>query len=149
MAFSDSDSPLSSPPPSEDEAPISRHVDVKPPPTKRQKSKKPSTTTTKIKLKAPAASPRSPSPQPKKKWKEEPPHVPTLADSHELAIIVMFRSRFADAFKGVPNLGCQDIERGIVDSTPSEQVEQLLCALVSLCLNRKKPVEYVVTSCVF
>jgi hypothetical protein len=72
--------------------------------------------------------------------------VPTLADSRELAIIVMFRSRFADAFKGVPNLGCQDIERGIVDSTPSEQVEQLLCALVSLCLNRKKPVEYVVTS---
>jgi hypothetical protein len=147
MTFSDSDSPLSSPPPSEDEAPISRHADVKPPPAKRQKSKKPSTTTTtKIKLKAPAAPPRSPSPQPKKKWKEEPPHVPTLADSRELAIIVMFRSRFADAFKGVPNLGCQDIERGIVDSTPSEQVEQLLCALVSLCLNRKKPVEYVVTS---
>jgi len=67
--------------------------------------------------------------------------VSTLADSPELAFIVMFRSRFADAFKGAPNLGCQDIERGIVDSTPSEQVEQLLCRLISLVLNRKKPVE--------
>ena len=84
---------------------------------------------------------RKASTPPRKAKKKEPPHVPTLADSPELAFIVMFRSRFADAFKGVPNLGCQDIERGIVDSTPSEQVEQLLCKLLSLVLNRKKPVE--------
>jgi hypothetical protein len=151
MTYSDSDSPLSSPPESADEAPISHHTDVKTS-AKRQK-KKPvpttttTTTTTKIKLKA--APPRSPSPPPKKRWKQEPPHEYTLADSPELAFIVMFRSRFSDAFKGVPNLGCQDLERGIVDSTPSEQVEQLLCGLVSLCLNRKKPVEYVVTSACF
>lgn len=56
-------------------------------------------------------------------------------------MIVMFRSRFSDAFRGVPNLGCQDIERGIVDSTPSEGVELLLCRLVGLVLNRKKAVE--------
>lgn len=163
MTYSDSDSPLSSPPESADEAPpVPRHVTVKPAATtKRQKAtaaataatatknkKKrappapappPTTTITKIKLKAPAP---SPSPPPKRRRKE-PPHVYTLADSPELAFIVMFRSRFSDAFKGVPNLGCQDIERGIVDSTPSEQVEQLLCRLVGLVLNRKKPVEYV------
>ncbi|CUS10957.1 unnamed protein product [Tuber aestivum] len=84
---------------------------------------------------------RKASTPPRKVRKKEPPHVPTLADSPELAFIVMFRSRFSDAFKGVPNLGCQDIERGIVDSTPSEQIEQLLCKLLSLVLNRKKPVE--------
>ncbi|KAI5854613.1 hypothetical protein BZA05DRAFT_350503, partial [Tricharina praecox] len=161
MSYSDSDSPLSSPPESADEAPApkTRHIDVNR--TKRQvnadaattstskkaaapkKKKKPTPAPpapTKIKLKAPAPPPRSPSPPPKKR-KKEPPHVYTLADSPELAFIVMFRSRFADAFKGVPNLGCQDIERGIVDSTPSEQVEQLLCRIISLVLNRKKPVE--------
>ncbi|KAA8910917.1 hypothetical protein FN846DRAFT_769636, partial [Sphaerosporella brunnea] len=142
MTYSDSDSPLSSPPESEDEAPaVTRHADVKAP-AKRQKKPTPSATT-KTKSKTPALPPRSPSPPLKKRWKDEPPHNYTLADVPELAFIVMFRSRFSDAFKGVPNLGCQDLERGIVDSTPSEQVEQLLCGLISLCLNRKKPVEYV------
>ncbi|KAF8244774.1 hypothetical protein K440DRAFT_588151 [Wilcoxina mikolae CBS 423.85] len=139
MTYSDSDSPLSSPPESADEAPppVTRHVK---PTTKRPTKKKVVTTIPKIKLKAPALPARSPSPPPKQR-QASPAHVYTLADSPELAFIVMFRSRFADAFKGVPNLGCQDIERGIVDSTPSEQVEQLLCRLVSLVLNRKKPVE--------
>ena len=59
-------------------------------------------------------------------------------------MIVMFRSRFNDAFSSkLPNLGPQDVERGVVDSVPSQQVEQLLCALLGLVLNRKKPVEYV------
>ena len=56
--------------------------------------------------------------------------------------IVTFRARFAEAMPGkLPNLGPQDIERGVVDSTPSPQVEGLLCALLALVLNRKKPVE--------
>jgi hypothetical protein len=56
----------------------------------------------------------------------------------------MFRARFADAFpQKLINFGPQDIERGIVDSIPSPQVEGLLCALLGLVLNRKKPVEYV------
>lgn len=56
----------------------------------------------------------------------------------------MFRSRFTDAFPPkCPHLGPQDIERGIVDPVPSPQVESLLCALLGLALNRKKPVEYV------
>ena len=43
------------------------------------------------------------------------------------------------------NLGPQDVERGVVDSSPSPHVEGLLCALLGLVLNRKKPVEYVAT----
>ena len=57
----------------------------------------------------------------------------------------MFRSRFNDAFpKSLPHLGPQDIERGVVESVPGEQVERLLCALLGLVLNRKKEVEWVV-----
>ncbi|KAI5790189.1 hypothetical protein EDC01DRAFT_630888 [Geopyxis carbonaria] len=126
MSLSDSDSPLSSPPESDDEplSPVFDHIPIKP----KRSTRKRAVTVTKIKLKAPV---RSPSPVPKRR-KTEPPHVHTLADSPELAFIVMFRSRFTDAFKGVPNLGCQDIELGIVDSTPSEQIELLLCAIIGL-----------------
>jgi hypothetical protein len=54
----------------------------------------------------------------------------------------MFRARFHDAFPiKLINLGPQDIERGVVDSVPSKEVEGLLCALLGLVLNRKKPVE--------
>lgn len=56
----------------------------------------------------------------------------------------MFRSRFNDAFpKSLPNYGPQDIEHGVVETVPSEQVERLLCALLGLVLNRKKDIEYV------
>lgn len=56
----------------------------------------------------------------------------------------MFRSRFNDAFpKSLPNYGPQDIEYGVSESVPSEQVERLLCALLGLVLNRKKDIEYV------
>ena len=54
-----------------------------------------------------------------------------------------FRSRFDSAFaKTVPNLGPQDIEYGVVSSTPNEGVENLLCGLIGLVLNRKKNPEY-------
>lgn len=54
----------------------------------------------------------------------------------------MFRSRFNDAFSAkVIQFGPQDIERGVVDSMPSPQIESLLCALLALALNRKKPIE--------
>jgi hypothetical protein len=56
----------------------------------------------------------------------------------------MFRSRFADAFPGkLAHFGPQDLEFGVVDSHPSPQVENLLCAVLALVLNRKKPIEYV------
>lgn len=56
----------------------------------------------------------------------------------------MFRSRFTEVFPGkCPHFGPQDIEKGIVETTPSPEIQQLLCALLGLVLNRKKPVEYV------
>ncbi|KAL6160244.1 hypothetical protein ACJQWK_09260 [Exserohilum turcicum] len=54
----------------------------------------------------------------------------------------MFRSRFNEAFpRGSPHVGPQDIESGVAGDTPSADVEGLLCALLGLVLNRKKPVE--------
>ena len=59
----------------------------------------------------------------------------------------MFRSRFNDALPSkLAHFGPQDVERGVEDLRPSPQVEQLLCALLALVLNRKKPVEYVHTT---
>jgi hypothetical protein len=56
----------------------------------------------------------------------------------------MFRSRFTDAFPPkTPHFGPQDLERGVAEGMPSPQVESLLCALLALLLNRKKPVESV------
>ena len=61
-----------------------------------------------------------------------------------VSFIVMFRSRFNDAFpRGAPSVGPQDIEQGVAEETPSADVEGLLCALLGLVLNRKKPVESV------
>lgn len=55
----------------------------------------------------------------------------------------MFRSRFQDAFSSkLAHFGPQDIERGVVDIAPTKEIENLLCALLALVLNRKKPVEY-------
>lgn len=58
----------------------------------------------------------------------------------------MFRARFDEVMPGkLAHFGPQDIERGVVDTYPSPQVEALLCALLGLVLNRKKPVEYVLS----
>ena len=55
----------------------------------------------------------------------------------------MFRSRFSECFpKSLSHYGPQDIENGVVSTVPGEHVENLLCALIALVLNRKKWVEY-------
>ena len=55
----------------------------------------------------------------------------------------MFRSRFHETLPPkLAHLGPQDLERGVTEEPPSAQVEGLLCALLGLVLNRKKPVEY-------
>lgn len=57
----------------------------------------------------------------------------------------MFRARFTEAFpKSLPNFGPQELERDVVETIPGERVEQFLCALLSLLLNRKQDVKYVV-----
>ncbi|KAL8772649.1 MAG: hypothetical protein Q9209_002310 [Squamulea sp. 1 TL-2023] len=83
-----------------------------------------------------------PSPPPKKKRPPSPPHEFVLADNPDIAFICMFRSRFTDAFaKSLPHYGPQDIEAGVAETLPGEQVEKLLCALLGLVLNRKKDIE--------
>ncbi|KAI9746509.1 MAG: hypothetical protein M1818_000222 [Claussenomyces sp. TS43310] len=73
-----------------------------------------------------------------------PPHEYVLADNPDIAFIVMFRSRFTEAFpKSLANFGPQELERGVVDTAPGEYVEHLLCALLGLLLNRKQDVKYV------
>jgi len=116
---------------------------------------------------------RQASPPTKRKRPPSPPHEYVLADNPDIAVsslpgrddlfyetrdaqrwrvanafavqfMVMFRSRFSDAFpKSLPHYGPQDIERGVVEALPGEQVERLLCALIGLVLNRKKDVKYV------
>ncbi|KAE9983662.1 hypothetical protein EG328_009619 [Venturia inaequalis] len=79
---------------------------------------------------------------PKRKREPSPPHEETLADNEDVAFIVMFRSRFSDAFPTkLIQFGPQDIENGVAGALPSAQVESLLCALLALVLNRKKPIE--------
>lgn len=56
--------------------------------------------------------------------------------------IVMFRSRFTEAFpKSLSHFGPQELERDIVDTVPGELSEHLLCALLGLLLNRKQDVK--------
>lgn len=58
----------------------------------------------------------------------------------------MFRARFAEAFpKSLANFGPQELERDVVETIPGERVEHFLCALLSLLLNRKQDVKYVLT----
>ena len=60
----------------------------------------------------------------------------------------MFRSRFNDVLPAkLVNLGPQDIERGVMDQPSSPEVQNLLCAVLGLVNNRKKPVEYVSDTC--
>ncbi|KAF2128676.1 hypothetical protein P153DRAFT_397724 [Dothidotthia symphoricarpi CBS 119687] len=133
----DSDSSLSSAPSTDDEM----AVDVapakasKPVPQKKTKKKKSNgTILTFFKKKSPSPPPRT--------RPASPPHEYVPADNPDVAFIVMFRSRFNDAFpRGSPHVGPQDIELGVLDEKPSPDVEGLLCALLGLVLNRKKPVE--------
>jgi hypothetical protein len=124
MADSDSSS-LSSAPSSDDEEMVQKMTSK---PTGLDRYFKPTP--------KPEATPEPPKRAP------SPPHEYTLADNEAIAFLVMFRSRFSDAFpKSLPNYGPQDIERGVSGDLPDEQVERLLCALLGLVLNRKKDVE--------
>ncbi|KAK1756084.1 hypothetical protein QBC47DRAFT_179578 [Echria macrotheca] len=79
---------------------------------------------------------------PRPKREPSPPHEYVLADNPDIAFIVTFRARFTEAFpKSLPNFGPQELERDVVDSIPGERVEQFLCALLGLLLNRKQDVK--------
>ncbi|KAG0648523.1 hypothetical protein D0Z07_5448 [Hyphodiscus hymeniophilus] len=79
---------------------------------------------------------------PRPKREPSPPHEYVLADNPDIAFIVMFRSRFTEAFpKSLPTFGPQELERDVVDTVPGEGVEHLLCAVLGLLLNRKQDVK--------
>ncbi|KAF8865928.1 hypothetical protein BDZ45DRAFT_701030 [Acephala macrosclerotiorum] len=93
------------------------------------------------KAESPSRPKREPSP-PRPKREPSPPHEYVLADNQDIAFIVMFRSRFTEAFpKSLFNFGPQELERDIVDPVPGEGAEHLLCALLGLLLNRKQDVK--------
>ncbi|KAF2854111.1 hypothetical protein T440DRAFT_552013 [Plenodomus tracheiphilus IPT5] len=132
--MADSDSSLSSPPATDDEMPVDTAPAMLGKPLPQKKKKKNGTILTFFKH-------RSPSPPPRKR-PASPPHEYVPEDNPDIAFIVMFRSRFNEAFpRGAPHVGPQDIEQGVTGESPSADVEGLLCALLGLVLNRKKPVE--------
>ncbi|KAH6654415.1 hypothetical protein BKA67DRAFT_278319 [Truncatella angustata] len=89
----------------------------------------------------PAKPTREPSPPPRKR-SPSPPHDYVLADNPAIAFIVMFRSRFSDAFpKSLPNFGPQELESDVTGSVPGDRVELFLCAVLGLLLNRKQDVK--------
>ncbi|KAG4305940.1 hypothetical protein PORY_000850 [Pneumocystis oryctolagi] len=66
----------------------------------------------------------------------------SFMSSLDIAYIVAFRNRFSRLFEGIPDLGPQDIERGVLGEPESlGKIVELLCRLVTLCLNRKRAVE--------
>ncbi|GKT46631.1 uncharacterized protein ColSpa_06812 [Colletotrichum spaethianum] len=90
-----------------------------------------------------AVATKEPSPPPRKR-SPSPPHENAFEDNPDIAFLVMFRSRFNDAFpKSLANFGPQELERDIIDNPPGERVEAFLCALLFLLLNRKQDVKYV------
>ncbi|RDW89351.1 hypothetical protein BP6252_01383 [Coleophoma cylindrospora] len=87
------------------------------------------------------AKPRKESTPPRKR-EPSPPHEYVLTDNPDIAFIVMFRSRFTEAFpKSLANFGPQELERSVVDTVPGEIAEHFLCALLGLLLNRKQDVK--------
>ncbi|KAL5445788.1 hypothetical protein PMIN06_007965 [Paraphaeosphaeria minitans] len=134
-----SDSDLSTPPATDDEMPVPDlpAKATKASPQKTKKKRKNGTILSFFDKKQ-----RSPTPPPRKKRAPSPPHEAVAEDNPDIAFIVMFRSRFSDAFPPrCPHLGPQDLERGVAADLPSPEVETLLCALLGLVNNRKKPVE--------
>ena len=61
--------------------------------------------------------------------------------STEVPLLLAFRMQFDELFDGVPDLGPQDIEEGIYSLVPGEDVMKYVCKLLTLALNRPKPVE--------
>ena len=132
MADSDSSS-LSSAPPSEDEAVV---VSTSKPVGLARYFKPTAKPNYQAKVVIPPASPPPPKREP------SPPHEFKLIDNDAIAVIVMFRSRFQDAFsRSCPHLGPQELEASVREEVPGELVERLLCSLLALCLNRKKDPE--------
>ncbi|KAJ4268482.1 hypothetical protein NW762_002545 [Fusarium torreyae] len=110
-------------------------------PVEVEQSVKPKKGIQKYFSKATEQAPKEASPPPRKR-SPSPPHEYVLADNPDIAFIVMFRSRFNDAFpKSLAHFGPQELERDVVEPIPGDRVEHFLCALLGLLLNRKQDVK--------
>lgn len=83
----------------------------------------------------------SPTPPPHKRRKVIDARDPLPEDNFRYAFIVAFQAKFNQLFRGVPNLGPQDIEAGVAETPIADSIEALLCKLLGLALNRQKQVE--------
>ncbi|KAK9456324.1 hypothetical protein V1511DRAFT_457684 [Dipodascopsis uninucleata] len=77
--------------------------------------------------------------KPRRKRLEPAPRIPENAP--EISVLVMFRSRFTELYNGVPDMGPQDFEEGIIEELPSAEVDAFLSRTLGLALNRKKAIE--------
>lgn len=64
--------------------------------------------------------------------------------SFSIAYILYFRLHFRELFPSIPEMGPQDLEEGLEADTLGSDVEDLMCGLLSLLLNRTKAVEYAI-----
>lgn len=61
--------------------------------------------------------------------------------SEDIPLLLAFRNQFHELFQGVPDIGPQDLEEGIYMPEPSDKVMEFVCCLLTLTMNRIKPVE--------
>ncbi|KAL1868495.1 hypothetical protein Daus18300_005929 [Diaporthe australafricana] len=82
------------------------------------------------------------SPPPRKR-EPSPPHEVVFADNSDIAFIVMFRKRFDSVMpKSLAHFGPIEFEQDIQQEPPAERVEQFLCVVLGLLLNRKQDIKY-------
>ncbi|KAJ4392020.1 hypothetical protein N0V93_005640 [Gnomoniopsis smithogilvyi] len=81
------------------------------------------------------------SPPPRKR-EPSPPHEHVFADISDIAFIVMFRKRFDSVMpRSLPHFGPIELEQDIQQDPPAERVEQFLCVVLGLLLNRKQDIK--------
>ncbi|KAK2605347.1 hypothetical protein N8I77_008189 [Diaporthe amygdali] len=82
------------------------------------------------------------SPPPRKR-EPSPPHEYIFADNPDIAFIVMFRKRFDSVMpRSLAHFGPLELEQDIQQDPPAERVEQFLCVVLGLLLNRKQDIKY-------
>lgn len=81
------------------------------------------------------------SPPPRKR-EPSPPHEYVFADNPDIAFIVMFRKRFDSAMpRSLAHFGPLELEQDLKQDPPAERVEQFLCVVLGLLLNRKQDIK--------
>ncbi|KAI3398282.1 hypothetical protein diail_9620 [Diaporthe ilicicola] len=81
------------------------------------------------------------SPPPRKR-EPSPDHELVFADNPDIAFIVMFRKRFDSVMpRSLAHFGPLELEQDIQQDPPAERVEQFLCVVLGLLLNRKQDIK--------